>query len=178
MTMPSEHWRSIPGYVGSYEVSDMGRVRSLDRRVLNRYGTSSLVCGRALRTYTTSQGYLRINLALGNQKRNFFVHALVLAAFVGPRPDGLQIRHLDGNPLNNTLQNLAYGSASENTRDAVRHGTHPSFQPRTHCKNGHAWIPENIRPWANNRQRCVICQRDYERERSRTRRALKKGNAA
>lgn len=176
--MSSERWRGVPGYEGAYEVSDWGRVRSLDRKVLNRYGTTSLVADRMLRTYTTNQGYLRINLTRGNQKRNFFVHALVLAAFVGPRPNGLQIRHLDGNQLNNTLQNLTYGTASENTLDAVSHGTHPSFRPRTHCKNGHAWIPENVRSWAKNRQRCAICQRNYERERSRTRRASKKGNAA
>lgn len=51
------------------------------------------------------------------------VHRLVLEAFVGPCPEGMECRHLDGNPANNRLDNLCWGTRRENCEDAVRHGT-------------------------------------------------------
>ena len=72
---------------------------------------------------TDRHGYLKIGLGSGNQKRQHYVHKLVLEAFVGPRPDGMQCRHLDGNKLNNSLQNLRWGTSSENSSDARCHGT-------------------------------------------------------
>jgi hypothetical protein len=72
------------------------------------------------------------------------VHVLVAAAFLGPCPDGQEVRHLDGDKLNNCLDNLIYGTRSENNLDTVRHGHHKKGLPKTHCSHGHEYTPENI----------------------------------
>lgn len=70
-----------------------------------------------------SAGYRVIVLRKGaGPTRMFFVHALVLNAFVGPCPEGMQCRHLDGIPHNNLLSNLCWGTPIENAHDKIRHG--------------------------------------------------------
>lgn len=76
--------------------------------------------GRVLRPGRMPQGHQSV--VLTKKGGSHCVHALVLAAFVGPRPPGMDVRHLDGNPANNLLENLAYGTRSENCMDALRHG--------------------------------------------------------
>jgi hypothetical protein len=71
-------------------------------------------------------GYKRINLSDGQsrksrKKKQLMVHHLVLRAFVGPCPAGMQTRHLDGNPANNRLDNLCWGTPKENAEDCARH---------------------------------------------------------
>jgi hypothetical protein len=66
---------------------------------------------------------MQLNLSSGGCKRRFYLHAVVLLAFVGARPAGMQCRHLDGNKLNNRLENLRWGTAKENASDSCRHGT-------------------------------------------------------
>lgn len=105
-------WLPVPGYP-LYAVSDDGRVRSRARG-----DARELVCG------VGSNGYRMVRLTGPSGRRNVTVHSLVAAAFVGPRPAGADIRHLDGNHLNNTVGNLCYGTRSENVLDSVRHGTH------------------------------------------------------
>lgn len=110
----NEEWRAVPGFEGLYEVSDFGRVRSLDR--LDRLGRRR--AGILLRPGVASNGYPTVSLC----GRTHCVHALVLTAFVGPAR-GRVCRHLDGDRKNNALSNLAWGSPVENRHDADRHGT-------------------------------------------------------
>lgn len=123
----SEIWKAIPGFEGLYEVSDQGRVRSLDRVVL-RHSPYHGGCvptqrrGRVLAECVTD-GYAFVHLYETSVMRRFAVHVLVALAFVGPRPDGLLIRHLDGCKKHNFPTNLAYGTAKENGEDSVKHGT-------------------------------------------------------
>lgn len=70
---------------------------------------------------STPYGHLKLNLGTGSG-RSRWVHRLVLQAFVGPPTEGQVARHLDGNPTNNALGNLAWGSPSENNADMVAHG--------------------------------------------------------
>ena len=106
-------------------------------------------------------------------RKVFSVHVLVMAAFVGPRPEGAVTRHLDGNPLNNHLTNLAYGSQSENLRDAVAHGTH-AHAKKTHCKYGHEFTPENtyIQPSRPNSRFCRTCKAARARAAQTNRKAV------
>lgn len=68
-------------------------------------------------------GYMQITLRVAPKKyRKTKVHLIILAAFVGPCPPGLECRHLDGNPANSRLDNLKWGTREENTEDRVRHG--------------------------------------------------------
>jgi hypothetical protein len=69
--------------------------------------------------------YLLVDLVIDGRRKHCRVHHLVMAAFVGPRPSGLQVCHLDGNPLNARLDNLRYDTPSANEADKRRHGTSP-----------------------------------------------------
>lgn len=126
----AEQWRGIPGFPG-YRVSDEGRVLSLKRRT-----------PRILRVAEDAEGRPMVALRQGDRLVTRRVHVLMLLAFVGNRPDGAVIRHLDGDVRHNHLSNLAYGTHSENGFDAVRHGTHVQAS-KTHCKHGHPFTPEN-----------------------------------
>ena len=99
-----EKWADIPGYAGLYEVSDMGRVRSIDRYA------NGWRKGRVLSQSTKTKGYLQVTLCKADGARSSCaVHRLVAAAFIGPCPPNELVRHLDGVPSNNRLRNLAYG---------------------------------------------------------------------
>lgn len=106
---PEEIWKPIPGYP-TYEVSNLGRVRRGERILVPRVGR---------------KGYLRVCLYVPKCiRQQRAVHALVLTAFVGPKPPNMQACHYDGNPANNALSNLRWGTAAENYADKRRHGTH------------------------------------------------------
>ena len=106
-------WQVIP-ICPTYEVSDEGQVRHKRTQRLKKLQPSN--CGG---------NYLSVQLWDTTTKRgkSYKVHWLVLLAFVGPKQDGMVIRHIDGNPLNNALTNLQYGTYSENAQDSLSHGT-------------------------------------------------------
>jgi hypothetical protein len=113
----AERWRRVVG-LDAYEVSDHGRVRSLVNTNNNARAAPLL-----LKPTVNRQGYERVSLRLKRRQRHRFVQHLVLEAFVGPRPPGMECRHLDGAPGNNQLSNLAWGTKQANMADQRRHGT-------------------------------------------------------
>lgn len=119
----TEAWRPVVGYEGSYEVSNLGRVRSLDRvawtkACKRRCGFFRTLKGRILELHPDGKaGYLRVSLGKGTHRS---VHALVAEAFVSARPKGAQIRHLNCDLTDNRAVNLAYGNASDNAHDVAR----------------------------------------------------------
>lgn len=118
-----ERWRPVIGYEGLYEVSSRGQVRSLDHRVQDSRGQWRRFRGRILRQSMGSLlGHRKVNLCKQGRSERRSVHGLVAEAFLGRRPRGQQVRHLDGDPANNTASNLAYGTQSDNEADKVRHG--------------------------------------------------------
>jgi hypothetical protein len=122
ITENGERWLPVVGFEGRYEVSDHGRVRSLDRVQDTETGPRQYR-GKAIQPGTVKSGHRLVVLGKGNSR---LVHALVLSAFVGPRPAGYDTLHGDGDPANNRLTNLRWGTRSENMQDAVRHGVHRS----------------------------------------------------
>jgi hypothetical protein len=159
--MSTEEWRSIPDHP-EYEASNQGRVRSW--RTYNRPVVPYLM------TPTLApNGYYYVKLIGPNGKAcNPTLHSLVAAAFIGPRPAGVVVRHLDGDSTNCLSSNLAHGTPSDNLDDSVRHGTHPEAR-KTECKRGHEFTPENTRiearPNGRSARRCLTCQREYGRAR-------------
>lgn len=124
----NEIWRDIPGFEGTYQVSDLGRVRSLDRLVHHPtcFGADHhcRVRGRLLRPHLMHSGHHAVQLVNGEKRKervNVKIHALVLLAFVGPYPEGLEIRHLNGIPSDNRLANLEYATRSRNGLDIKWH---------------------------------------------------------
>jgi hypothetical protein len=146
----SEVWRSVPGYERTYEVSDMGQVRSQPRPRTR---------GGVLRQKIGKRGYPAVSLVQDGRQVTQEVHRLVAAAFLGPRPVDADVRHLDGDRLRPHASNLAYGTRSENLADALRHGTHPTAS-RTHCPSRHEYTPENTRviPSRPTARYCRACE--------------------
>jgi len=105
-------------YCPGYQVTDDGRVWSNPKP-----GKGWSKHGRWLRLRHDSFGYRRVHLCAGEKRFERRVHVLVLETFVGPCPDGMQCRHLNGDPSDNRLGNLKWGTWKENVMDSVRHGT-------------------------------------------------------
>lgn len=126
-----EMWKAIPGYEGLYEVSNLGRVRSVDRTEKCSNGFVRSRSGTELKSYPVEGGYLDVQLSKEHRHVHRLVHAIVAEAFIGPRPNGLVVRHLDGNPTNNAVTNLAYGTQSDNLRDWPNYGGRTSNQKLT-----------------------------------------------
>jgi hypothetical protein len=109
----TEEWREIEGFGGRYEVSDQGRVRSWVR------GKPEV-----LRQHIHPLGYPVVTLYLSPLRKTIMVHKLVLRAFLGPRPDGLEGCHNNGVRVDNRLVNLRYDTHQSNMDDQFAHGTH------------------------------------------------------
>lgn len=117
-----ENWKSIKGYEGMYEVSDLGNVRSLDRIVKCNTG-QRLLRGVTLRQKLHRDGYMCVFLSRNKKQICPMVHKLVLEAFVGKRPIGMQGCHKNGIKTDNRLSNLRWDTPKENHNDKRRHGT-------------------------------------------------------
>ncbi|OLL21257.1 MULTISPECIES: NUMOD4 motif-containing HNH endonuclease [unclassified Rhodococcus (in: high G+C Gram-positive bacteria)] len=158
-----EIWKPIPGYEGYYEVSDQGRVRSLSRTITDSLGrqrkTRPLIMAPGLK----GSGHLSVRLVVERKGKNFHVHTLVMLAFTGPRPEGMEVCHGPGGKLDNRLCNLRYDTRTANLYDAVRDGTH--FQSRkTHCPRGHDYAIHAVRiPSRPTARYCGICIVDSAR---------------
>jgi hypothetical protein len=115
-----EQWKPVSGWEG-YEVSNLGRVRSWKPHRGNSPSEPRLLV--PWMGGGTKRLYCLVTLTEGSRERKVKVEYLVLEAFVGPCPPGSLCRHLDGNPQNNHLANLIWGTHQENIDDQTRHGT-------------------------------------------------------
>lgn len=132
-------WLPVVGWEGLYEVSRDGRVRSLDRMMVSataRCGYPRRMKGRELRPTTKATGgYPQVTLHAqdGRQKRYHVAH-LVAAAWIGPRPDGMEVCHNNGNNTDNRSSNLRYDSRANNEADKLAHGTLLRGEALPHAK--------------------------------------------
>ena len=126
-----EFWKAVVGADG-YEVSSMGRVRSVPRTTVLSNRTMRYK-GKILATNLNSMGYPRAWVSTGvGQRINRLIHIMVAEAFLGPRPEGREVCHNDGSSKNAEFSNLRYDTPSGNAADKIKHGTnmiganHPS----------------------------------------------------
>lgn len=138
MLIEFEVWRPVRDWERVYEVSSLGRVRRVAASPRHP------VTGRALAgTIERRSGYRKVVLSCADHRQTRPIHVLVCEAFHGRRPKGADVRHLDGDSLNNLATNLAWGDRSRNNRDAVAHGTNAQTA-RTVCPLGHALVVPNL----------------------------------
>lgn len=121
----NEDWRTILDYEGLYEVSNLGRVRSIDRTVTTKNHKSMALKGQILQpTSGHPHNPLQVGLTKNSIACTRAVHQLVATAFLGPCPDGQQVRHGSNGQWDNSVSNICYGTAKENSLDKRRDGTH------------------------------------------------------
>lgn len=144
-TRRNEKWLPIPDYEGIYEVSDRGRVRSLDRFVKNKKGTEIFFPGKGMSTPKRRDGYLTVHLRKNGVRTKHLVHRLVLEAFTGPCPEGWEARHLNDIKEDARLDNLEWGSRRENNLDRTRNGI-GYYAERKECRKGHLLVEANLVP--------------------------------
>lgn len=119
-----EEWLPVPGYEGYYEVSNLGRVRSLDRVVPHKRCGKQTCKGKVL-SLTPRDAATRPSLVLSKngKVKKTSVHKLVALSFIGPNPEGLEVCHNNGLASDNRLFNLRYDTRKNNEADKVKHGT-------------------------------------------------------
>jgi hypothetical protein len=139
-----EIWLPIAGYEGSYEVSNYGRIKSLERPVHNY-----IKRGRILKPSPRKRGAgkavtsFAVNLGRSDLRR---IHRLVLEAFVGPCPIGMEGCHNDGDCSNNKLQNLRWDTHIANVLDSINHGTKADPPVQKRGSNKRTWLnDDNVR---------------------------------
>ena len=165
---PNEEWRAIPGYEGLYEVSDLGRVRALDRVVTERTGKVRKHRGRVMSQWIgKAHGYPCVTLSDGSRKRHALVHRLVAITFLGlPEDEGYEVCHQNGDRQDPRLVNLRWDSHSSNVFDRRLHGTDHNVN-KTHCPRGHLLAGSNIvnrgRENEKNHRKCRACNRTRAR---------------
>ena len=126
-----EVWKDVTGFESRYEVSDLGRVRSLDR--YSKHNTSKtgfiLQKGKMLNPYISNKGYLKVELGDGFGKRKSVpVHRLVAIAFIDNPMNYDQVNHIDGVKTNNNLSNLEWCNNSMNQIHAYKMGLNKSSE--------------------------------------------------
>lgn len=153
-----ESWLPVPGFEDGYAISDQGRLWS--RR-----------WARCLTQKSNAAGHWQQSLSPGKTPR--LVHRIVLEAFVGPCPEGMEALHENDDPGDNRLANLTWGTRSDNQHDRVRNGIHHMAR-RTACVNGHNYVSGSWAPGPGNSRNCRVCCR----EKMRRRRAAKRRELA
>ena len=109
-----EQWKAVNGYEGLYEVSNAGKIRSVDHYVRSRY-CNRLVKGRIMKQQTDKDGYKKVCLCKENVRKTFFVHRIVATAFIENSHKYPCINHIDENKQNNRADNLEFCTVQYNT---------------------------------------------------------------
>lgn len=156
----AEEWRAVVGYEGYYEVSNQGRVRSLDRMVYAGQGRERRHVGRTLALHD-GDNYIKVRLKRDGGGRTWNVHTLVAAAFHGPCPDGLEICHNNGNAHDNRAENLRYDTHRANNWDKVLHDSmRYTRRYEESCVHGHPYEPGSYYiSKETGGKKCLVCDR-------------------
>jgi hypothetical protein len=124
-----EEWKDIEGYEGYYQVSNHGRIRSLDRYVQSK-NKKTLKKGMIRKLQTSHKGYSTITLLKHGEYKTFQVHRLVAIAFIDNPNNKPQVNHIDCNKENNTPNNLEWATQDENMKHAVENNIFKNFSEK------------------------------------------------
>ena len=134
-----EIWKDIPNYESLYQVSDLGNVRSLDKKVRNHLAERTIK-GKLLKGNLNKNGYRQVILSKDGKIKNYYIHQLVAMAFLGHKPNGYNgvIDHIDRDRLNNNLKNLRITDCRENSNNRSI-GYTSKYRGVSKKKNSDSW---------------------------------------
>lgn len=142
-----------------YVITDRARVFSLPRVVMRSNGRPYTVPGGEIKP-TWNGEHWQIEMRDADSNRVIrYLHTMMLEAFVSSRPEGMKGLHRDDDVHHNLIENLYWGTSSENTLDSVRNGTHHHAQ-KVDCKRGHRLEHPNLGHWSKGRA-CLACNRTH-----------------
>jgi hypothetical protein len=153
-----ENWKDVVGYEGEYRVSDHGKVMSVARIVPGRWG-SLRVREKILKWGVGKSGYAHVGLTKDGKLKTIEVHKIVLEAFVGPAPDGMEACHWDNDRMNNCLDNLRWGTRFDNASDKIRHGSDPLGERNGRAVLSEADIPIIVRLCSGGEEQDAVSKR-------------------
>lgn len=133
--MDSIEFRDIKGYEGIYQVSEYGHILLITKR------SGTLKAGQLMKPQINYLGYVTIRLTRGEDRKTLTVHSLVAKMFIGERPAGLEINHIDGDKTNNHYSNLEYVTHQENVTHSV---VNKLWRPKTGIHHGMARLTEEL----------------------------------
>lgn len=169
--LPGEMWKPIVDWEDCYEISNLGRVWSIPRLVMRCDGRSYPVSGRIIKPAPNkTSGHLMFIMNRAGYMQTGKVHQEVLRAFIGPS-NGRIALHWNDIPADNRLENLRWGTYSDNQHDRVRNGIH-HHASKTHCPQGHEYNADNtivkVRMDRNGgtERICRVCRETYHARKS------------
>lgn len=167
--MEKEIWKDIDGYNGLYQVSNLGRVKSLEKKCLSRNGKYRVNKEKILKLYTNSKdGYIRVGLWKNNKHHSFTLHKIVAQTFIDNYDNKPCIDHINGDRTDNRVENLRWVTHKENNNNPITKKRHSTNHPKVFLgilgKNNPSSIPvlqftkdgELVKKWD--------CIRDIQRE--------------
>lgn len=152
-----EIWKKVVGYEGIYEVSNMGRIKRLQKlvetvskdmreggRAQGEYKHSRLLPDRILKGIYSDKGYLTVGLTKDGKSKKVKIHRVVAIAFIVNPENKPEVNHLDGNKQNNRLDNLEWVTGEENVKHAIEMGLTNKFPDGKLTDIDKQWILDNI----------------------------------
>lgn len=138
----NEIWKDIKDYEGIYQVSNLGRVKSIERKEINKLGIERMLKEKILKCLKVL-GYFHISLSKDSIVKQFKIHRLVAQVFI-PNPENKpQVNHKNGIRHDNRVENLEWVTASENMKHAVKYNLLKPHDKMKGSKNGRAKLTEN-----------------------------------
>lgn len=161
-----EEWRAVVGWEGSYEVSNLGSVRTVTREVIRSDGVVQTRKARTLKPTVMNSGHLRVGFSESAKTWAYLVHRLVCEAFHGPAPEGKPLAlHWDDNPGNNKATNIYWGDYVDNRRDLYRNRPpRNANKEKTYCSRSHEFTEDNTY-WYEGRRQCRECRKYHDLKR-------------
>lgn len=117
-----EVWKYIEGYEGKYQVSNMGRVKSVERKVKHPKGGLMILRSRILKPASAAGGYAVVNLSKKNKAKLMYIHRAVALSFLDNPKNKQQVNHINGNKRDNSASNLEWCTPKENMKHASSSG--------------------------------------------------------
>lgn len=152
--MNNEWWKEIVGYEGYYEVSNLGRIRGVDR-VVDWNGTRRNINGKMVNQTTTEDGYKKARLSRNGVRKEYFVHRLVYEAFIGMIGDCMEINHKDFDRANNCVENLEMVTHLQNIEYTVRANRHYASSDLSGSNNPNYGNRKLSTRYANDKALCL-----------------------